>query len=202
MRYAASALIALLLSPSAFGGYPIPYSLGGVCKETTHIAEVEVVRVDREKNVITFKVTRGLKGKHPEGEFTQALGKERPLERDTQVVLAWVAPGKKAVLFHNGSGSVTYIGGQWYQSFLVGGVWKMAVLEDYLLWTYSGDVEKLGPAVASLLQGEEVVVPCVAGTLQELREGKGKPQQMRASLKRLDYNPKRDVVTPESGGNR
>src|SRR5262249_39310951 len=162
MRYAASALVALLLSPAAFGSYPLPYSLGGVCKEATHIAEIEVVRVDREKNVITFKVTRGLKGKHPEGEFTQALGKERPLERAPQAVLAWAAPGKKAALFHNGSGSVTYIGGQWYQSFLDGGVWKMAVLEDYLLWTYSGDVDKLAPAVACVLGGEEVVVPCMA----------------------------------------
>ncbi len=77
------------------------------------------------------------------------------------------------------------------------------MLEDYLLWTYSGDVEKLSAAVACLLGGEEVVVPCMAyGPLKELREGKGKPQQMKASLKLLDYNAKRDVVTPGSGGDR
>ena len=55
MKAASATLALLLVTAAAEGGVLGPFSLAGLCKEATHAAEVEVARVDREKNVLAFQ---------------------------------------------------------------------------------------------------------------------------------------------------
>ena len=46
-----------------------------------------------------------------------------------------------------------------------------------------------------MLKGEEVIVTCLAdGSKEQLHQRKGKLQRLKASLKKQDYDPKRDFV--------
>jgi hypothetical protein len=61
--------------------------------------------------------------------------------------------------------------------------------------TYYGDVAKLISGLEEMLQGKEVVIRCMAdGPRETLEKRTAKLQTMKASLKLIDYNPKRDVV--------
>jgi hypothetical protein len=107
----------------------------------------------------------------------------------------WAEVGKKAVFFHNGGASETCIGTYWYQCYNEGEWWGMSHAEPFLLRTYYGQPEKLAEAVTQILQGKEVVVTCLAdGNKEQLHQRKGKVQRLKASLKLLDYNQKRDFV--------
>ena len=67
--------------------------------------------------------------------------------------------------------------------------------QPVLLRLYCGSKERLATAVRDVVAGKEVVVPClVDGSMDELRRRATKVQQLRASLKLQDYNPKRDFV--------
>src|SRR5262249_27497304 len=149
----------------------------------------------KEKNLILFKKVQDLKGNHPQDVIKHNIGQRGKHEREWKSVMAWAEVGKKAVFFHNGSASETCIGDYWYQCYPEGEWWAMSHAEPYLLRTFFGDAERLAAAVAKLLEGKEVVVPCLAdGNLEGLHERKGKVQQLKASLKRLEYDAKRDFV--------
>jgi hypothetical protein len=114
--------------------------------------------------------------------------------------MSWAEVGKEAVFFHNGGQSETCIGHYWYQAYGnandvgANAWWGMTHGEPYLLRSFAGKVDKLAAAVADILAGKEVVVPCmVDGNKDDLKAGKAKIQRLRARLK-LDYNPKRDFV--------
>ncbi len=172
-----------------------PYSLGQVCHEASNIVLVEVARVNAEKNLIIYKKLKDLKGKHPTDEIKHNIGTRGFHPREWQTIKAWAAEGKKAVFFHNGGASETCIGTYWYQCYPEGEWWGMSHAEPFLLRTYHGDADKLGEHVERILKGEEVVVTCLAdGSKEQLHLRKGKVQRLRASLKRLDYNLKRDFV--------
>jgi hypothetical protein len=171
------------------------YTLGEFCKEAPHIVVVEITRVNKEKNLILYKKVRDLKGKHPTGEIKHNIGKRGYHEREWKGIMAWAEVGKRAVFFHNGQGSELCIGDYWYQCFKEGDWWGMSHAEPYLLRTYCGEAGDLTAAVEGLLQGREVVVPCMAdGNKEELQLRKGKLQRLKASANRLDYNLKRDFV--------
>jgi hypothetical protein len=71
----------------------------------------------------------------------------------------------------------------------------MSHAEPLLLRSYQGDPEKLATAVKGIVAGREVVVPCLAdGPRDQLLLAKGKLQRLKASLKRIDYDAKRDFV--------
>jgi hypothetical protein len=71
----------------------------------------------------------------------------------------------------------------------------MSHAEPFLLRTYYGDPEKLSEACKKIVKGEEVVVTCLAdGNKEQLHLRKGKVQRLTASLKKLDYEPKKDFV--------
>src|SRR5262249_11934067 len=145
--------------------------------------------------LIVFKKVQDLKGKHPEQEIKHNIGKRGFHPREWQNVMGWAEPGKKAVFFHNGGQSETRIGTYWYQGSRDGAGWGMPVAEAFLLRPYCGDAEKLAATVTALLQDREVVVPCLQdGPKDQFHQRKGKLQRLRASLKLLDYNPKRDFV--------
>jgi hypothetical protein len=179
----------------------VPYTLGRIVHESTHIALVEVEKVNKEKNLIYFKKLQDLKGKHPTDEIKHNIGKAGFHPREWQNIMAWAEPGKKAVFFHNGGASETCIGTYWYQAYAGGPWWNMSHAEPFLLRSYAGEVDKLAAAVAAILGGKEVVVSCMAdGPKDLLHNRKGKMQLMKASLKLQDYNAKRDFVAFGSDG--
>jgi hypothetical protein len=187
---------AVLLCAAVARGYiEAPYSLGRTCLESTHIVLVEVSKVNKEKGLVIYKKLKDLKGNHGEQEIKHNIGKRGFHPREWQNVMAWAEVGKKAVFFHNGGASETCIGTYWYQCYREGAWWGMSHAEPFMLRTFHGDPEKLAGAVAALLQGREVIVPCLQdGPKEQLHQRKGKVQRLKASLKLQDYNPRRDFV--------
>jgi len=170
------------------------YTLGRVSTEATNILLMEVVRVNREKNLVICKKIRDLKGKHPAEEIKQNIG-QRGGPGDAKAIMDWAEVGKKAVFFYSETGSLTCTGPYWYQAFQEGEWWAMSHAETYMIRTYFGEVDKLSSALDEMLKGKEVVIPCIAdGPREMLEKRSGKVQTMKASLKLADYNPKRDVV--------
>jgi len=192
---AAAAVTVVGFAWQAWAYIEVPYTLGRCLAEASHIVLMEVEQVNKEKNLVIFKKLKDLKGQHPEKQIKHNIGQRGFHPREWQTVMAWAAPGKKAVFFHNGGASETCIGSYWYQCYREGEWWGMSHAEPYLLRTYCGDADKLGDAVTALLQGKEVAVPCLQdGPREQLQLRKGKMQILKASLKLQDYNPKRDFV--------
>lgn len=196
MRRLVVATAAILGVGSLVQGYvEAPHTLGRCVQESTNIVLVEVARVNKEKGLIIFKKLVDLKGKHPKDEIKHNIGTRGFHAREWQNVMKWAEPGKKAVFFHNGGASETCIGTYWYQCYQEGEWWGMSHAEPFLLRTYCGEPEKLVDAVKAILQGKEVIVPCMAdGNMALLHDRKGKMQRMKASLKLQEYNPRRDFV--------
>jgi hypothetical protein len=172
-----------------------PYSLGRVLSESTHAVLVEVTRVNKEKGLVIYKKVQDIKGKHPTAEIKHNIGKRGFHPREAQNIMDWAEPGKRAIVFHNGGASETCIGGYWYQCYSEGEWWGMTHAEPYMLRTFVGDCDKLSAAVAQMLAGKEVQVTCFADVKREdLHLKKGKLQTVWASLKRIEWNPRRDFV--------
>lgn len=198
MRYLSfSAFGVLLLTACVVQSYvEIPYTLGRVVNESTQICQVEVTKVDKDKNLIIFKKVKDIKGVYGEAELKHNIGKRGFHAREWQTIMGWAEPGKKALFFTNGGASETCIGSYWYQCYKEGPWWGMSHAEPYLLRSYCGDAEKLGGFITDMLAGKEVAVPCMFDepNKQLLHERKGKMQIMKASLKIMDYNAKRDFL--------
>lgn len=190
------ALLAGLLIVSASPAYvEAPMSLGDIVNQSTNIVLVEVTKINKEKNLIYYKKVKDLKGKHATEEVKHNIGKGGFHPREWQNVMNWAEPGKKAVFFHNGGASETCIGTYWYQAYPNGEWWGLSHAEPFLLRSYCGDVDKLVAAVTDIVAGKEVIVTCFAdGNKEQLHQRKGKMQRVKASLKRLNYDNKRDFV--------
>src|SRR5262249_27061851 len=170
------------------------YTLGRVATESTNIVVIEVVRINKEKNLVICKKVRDLKGKHTGEEIKQNIG-QRGEPGDAKAVMDWAEVGRQAVFFYNESGSLTCTGPHWYQAFKEGDWWAMSHAETYMTRTYYGDVAKLVSGLEEILQGKEVVIRCMAdGPRETLVKRTAKVQTMKASLKLIDYNAQRDVV--------
>ncbi len=185
----------LAVVPSARAYVEVPYTLGRTCSESTNIVLVEVTRVNKDKNLILYKKVQDLKGSHPEAVIKHNIGKGGFHPREWQNIMAWAEPGKRAVFFHNGSGSETCIGTYWYQCEHAGDWWNLSHAEPFMLRTFYGDVERLAAAVTAIVAGKEVVVTCLAdGNKEQLHLRKGKVQRLKVSLKRIEYDARRDFV--------
>lgn len=185
----------LVLSNAARAYVEVPYSLGRVVQEASTIVLVEVARVNTEKNLVLFKKVRDLKGSFPGEDLRHNIGRRGFHEREWKNVMAWATPGKKAVFLHQGDASETCIENYWYQAYREGEWWGMSHAEPYLLRTFYGDPEKLAALIERMVKGQEVVATCLAdGNRPQLHERKGRVQRLKASLKKLDYDAKRDFV--------
>jgi hypothetical protein len=191
-----AAVLALSVgSPASWAYVEAPHTLGRCCHESTNVMLVEVTRVDKTKNLILYKKLEDLKGRHATDQIKHNIGTRGFHEREWKTVMAWAEVGKKAVFFHNGGASETCIGGYWYQCYPEGEWWGMSHAEPLLLRSFHGDPDKLATAVKGIVAGREVVVPCLAdGPREQLLLAKGKLQRLKASLKRMDYDQKRDFV--------
>ncbi len=197
---AATVLILLSCANPAYAFIEAPHSVGRICKESTNIVVVRVERVDRTKNLIIYQKVKDLKGIHPAEQIKHNIGQKGYHPREWQNVMAWAKEGKRAVFFHNGQASLTGIDDYWYQCFAEGQWWAMSHAEPFLLRTYWGGADRLALAVIEILAGKEVIVPAmVDGPPEQYHLRTGKPRQIRASLKLLDYDPKRDFVAAGKG---
>jgi hypothetical protein len=172
-----------------------PHSLGQVINLSTNVMVLRVEKIDRENNLIIYRKVRDLKGTHPTDVVKHNIGRNGFHPREWQYPMEWAEVGKTAVFFHNGGASETCIGNYWYQAYAGGDWWGMSHGEPFLLRSYSGPVDKLATAVADIVAGKEVVVPCmVDGNKDDLHLRRARIQRLRASLKLLEYDPKRDFV--------
>lgn len=203
MRKFSILTLALLayFSPPASAYVEAPHSLGRCVHESTNVVLVEVTRVNTEKNLVIYKKLSDIKGKYAQNELKHNIGKKGFHEREWKNVMQWAEPGKKAVFFCNNEASETCMGTYWYQAYREGDWWGLSHAEPFLLRTFYGDPDKLAELCTRIVKNEEVVATCLAdGDKNQLHLRKGKVQRLKASLKKLDYNPKRDFAGWGSDG--
>jgi hypothetical protein len=193
---AVAAVAVCFASPRPARAYvEVPMTLGDVIRQSTNVVVMQVTKVDREKNLIVYTKIQDIKGKHPQNEIKHNIGRGGLRPGEWEEIMKWAEVGKTAVFFHNGGASETYFGVSWYQAYPQGEWWGMSHGEPFMLRSYAGKPEKLGGVVADIVDGKEVVVPCmVDGDKEALHKKTARIQRMKASLKLIDYNPKRDFV--------
>jgi len=171
-----------------------PYPLGKVIRDSTNILVLRVEKVDKEKNLIVYRKVRDIKGTHPGETVKHHIGRFGFHAREWRNIMAWAEVGKSALFFHNRSAGEVCIDDYWYQCY-AGDWWRLSHAEPYLLRSFAGKPEKLASAVVAMLAGQEVVIPCMLdGDRKALHLRTARIQRIKASLKLLDYNPKRDFV--------
>jgi HEAT repeat protein len=149
-------------------------TLGRVVRQSTHIVVLQVDKVNRDKQVILFKKIADLKG-----EDSAVVVKHKLTDgfhvRAARTVLDWAEPGNIAICFQTGDGSLTCIGGYWYQC-AAGEVpwWTMTVGRPEMSYAYSGSTAKLRDHVTAILAGREVVVTALKYEVLGLAAGPGK----------------------------
>ena len=173
----------------------IPYTLGRIIQEATQIAVLRVEKVDKTRNLILYRKVQDLKGGPCPDVVKHNIGQGGFHPREWQTVMAAAEPGQTVLFFNNGGASETCLPNYWYQAYAGGEWWNMSHAEPYFLRSFAGRPEKLAAAVAAMLAGQEVVVPCmVDGDKNALALRTAKIQRMKASLKIQDYDIKRDFV--------
>jgi hypothetical protein len=198
-RFVAVSAVALAItfaSPKSARAYvEAPMTLGDVIKQSTNVVQMQVIKVDREKNLIIYQKIADIKGKHPQDQIKHNIGRGGLRPGEWEEIMKWAEVGKQAIFFHNGGASETYFGVSWYQAYPQGEWWGMSHGEPFLMRSYAGKVEKLPSYVTDICDNKEVVVPCmVDGDKEALHKKTARIQRVKASLKLIDYNPKRDFV--------
>ncbi len=171
-----------------------PFSLGKLIADSTNVLVIRLETVDTKANNLVYRKVRDIKGTHGGEIIKHTIGQGGFHPREWQTVMAWARVGEVAVLFHNGGAGEVCIANYWYQVY-AGDWWRLSHGEPYLLRSFAGRPEKLATAVAAILTGQEVLVPCLTdGDKNALQLARGRVQRLRASLKLQDYNPKRDFA--------
>jgi hypothetical protein len=192
-----AALLVAPGSPPQVQGYigGPPATLGMMCWWSTHVMVVRLEKFDREKGVLLFRKVQDLKGRWPTDVVKQAVPLTLP---DRGHILQWAEAGKETMMFCIDSykWSHTYVDGLWYASNTADwNAWYVSHPEPILLRTWSGRSERLISSAKAIVGGKEVVAPCLVGdNPDDLRLRRARVQRLRASLKLLDYNPRRDFV--------
>jgi len=191
-----AAFATVIASPNRAAAYvEVPITLADVIKQSTHIVQMQVTKVDREKNLIIFTKLQDIKGKHPQNEIKHNIGRGGLRAGEWEEIMKWAEVGKLATFFHNGGSSETYFGRSWYQAYPQGEWWGMSHGEPFLLRSYAGKPDKLPSICADIMDNKEVIVPCmVDGDKEAIHKKTARIQRLKTSLKNLDYNPKRDFV--------
>ena len=139
-----AAALLICIAPNPARAYvEAPMSLGDIIRQSTNIAQMQVVKVDREKNLIIYKKLQDIKGKHPTDVIKHNIGRGGLRPGEWEEIMKWAEVGKQATFFHNGGASETYIGATWYQAYPQGEWWGMSHGEPFLMRSYAGKVEKL-----------------------------------------------------------
>jgi hypothetical protein len=93
----------------AWGYIEVPYTLGRLAQESTHIVVMKVEKVNKERKLIYYKKVADLKGKHPTEDIKHVITNGFHA-REPKFIMDWAEPGKLALFFHNGGASETCIG--------------------------------------------------------------------------------------------
>jgi hypothetical protein len=174
----------------------VAMSLGSVLSQSSNVVLMRVERVDKEKNLIIYRKVQDIKGTHNTDVIKHNIGRNGLRPNEWKPTMDWAEPGKLAVFFHNGGASETCIGNWWYQAYAGGEWWNHSHGEPFLLRSYCGSPEKLVGYITAMQAGQEVVIPCmVDGNKEDLHNRRAKIQRLKASLKLLTYNAKRDFVS-------
>ena len=180
-----------------------PETLGAVCARADSITIFKVEKFSKEKGIIIYQKVEDLKGTSPRNSFREFLSAAHE-EAERKHYLEWVDVGKLAIMFRVENRQALAISEQWTVCDGVppkdaSEVWTIATrTEPWFLKNYCGDVNALADSLKELLAGKEVIVPVMTGERDgELRKMAGKKTRVRASLKRLDYNLKRDEIKGE-----
>lgn len=172
-----------------------PHSFGQVVAQSTNILLIRVEAVDKEKNLIIYRKVKDIKGVHNQEVIKHNIGRGGIRPGEWKPTMDWAEPGKIACMFHNGGLSETCVGNWWYQTSAGGEWWNHVHAEPFLLRSYAGPPEKLASIVPQMMEGKEVIVPCmIDGNKDDLHNRSAKIQRLKVSLKLQDYNPKRDFV--------
>jgi hypothetical protein len=188
--------VALLLGSSApaFAYIEAPMTLGDVINQSNMITILRVKSVDKPKNMIVYDKVEDIRGKFPTATARHVItGQLR--EGEVKTVLDWAEPGKTAIFFAKDGACETCIDNYWYQIYKTGeDLYGMSHGEPFLLRSYAGKAERLPPIVRGILEGREMITPCMEDNKELLHKRAGKIMRMKASLKLLNYDPKRDFV--------
>jgi hypothetical protein len=174
---------------------------------------MRVEKVSKEKNLVIYRKVRDLKDKYPTQSVKHSLNYYSSMPQDftlkrVQEIVHQMTPGKTAILFSNGHtpdrkswGCHVYTDACWYSCHWYPDEeqwWHLCREAPELLRAYSGPADRFADAIVDVQAGKEVVLPCLAdGKKQDLQQRKLKTHYLRASLKLLDYDPKRDLVERE-----
>lgn len=193
--FAAILAAMLMMAPASWGYIEAPYTLGRIINESTNIVLIKCEKTDTERNLIIYRKVKDIKGVYPTEVIKHNIGHAGFNPREWQYAMASVAVGKNALFFSNGSAGECCVDNYWYQVYPGGDWWNMQHGEPYLLRSYCGKPDKLVEIVQQMLAGKEVIVPCmVDGDKNALQLRQAKIQRLKASLKLIDYDPKRDFA--------
>jgi len=192
----AVALALFVANPRPAQAYvEVPITLADVIKQSTNIIQMQVVKVDRDKNLIIYQKLSDVKGKHPQDQIKHNIGRGGLRAGEWEEIMKWAEVGKIATFFHNGGASETYFGTSWYQAYPQGEWWGMSHGEPFMLRSYAGKIDKLPGVCQEIMDNKEVIVPCmVDGDKEAIHKKTARIQRLKTSLKNIDYNPKRDFV--------
>jgi hypothetical protein len=171
-----------------------PMTLGDVTNQSNIITILRVKSVDKPRNLIVYDKVEDLKGKFPTATARHVItGQLR--DGEVRTVLDWAEPGKTAVFFAKDGACETCIDNYWYQVYKQGDdLYGMSHGEPFLLRSYAGKADRLPPIVRGILEGREVITPAMEDNKELLHKRAGKSLRMKASLKLLTYDAKRDFV--------
>lgn len=202
---AAAGAVILLAAQSGWAHIQVSYSLARIISDSSNVLLMNVEKVDREKNLIVYRKVRDIKGTHPGDVIKHDIGQRGYSAIEWRNVMQSVEVGRPAVMFHNGGIGEICTDRYWYQA-RAGEWWTMVHDEPIFLLSFTGRPDQLAAAVANMLAGQEVLLPCMAPvqgstglaarerTWIPLRSRTGKMLRMKASMKLLDYNFKRDFA--------
>lgn len=171
-----------------------PMTLGDVVNQSNMITVLRVLRVDKPNKLIVYEKVEDVKGKFPTTSCKHVISGQLK-EGEIKTVLDWAEPGKTAIFFAKDGACETCLDNYWYQIYKnADDLYGMSHGEPFLLRSYAGKADKLPPLVRGIMDGREVVVPAMEDNKELLHKRSAKVMRMKASLKLLTYDPKRDFV--------
>ena len=94
---AVMAVAVVLASPRPAAAYvEVPITLGDIVKQSTNIVQMQVTKVDREKNLIIYKKLQDIKGKHPQTEIKHNIGRGGLRPGEWEEIMKWAEVGKQS----------------------------------------------------------------------------------------------------------
>lgn len=178
----------------AYAYIEAPMTLGDVINQSNMITVLRVARVDKPNKLIVYEKVEDVKGKFPTTTCRHVISGQLK-EGEIKTVLDWAEPGKTAIFFAKDGACETCFDNYWYQIYKnADDLYGMSHGEPFLLRSYAGKADKLPPLVRAIMEGREVVVPAMEDNKELLHKRSAKVMRMKASLKLLTYDPKRDFV--------